>query len=373
MKHLLTRATTIVAIGATALTVTACSSSGSSSSGTSSSSSSSADGALRIKFVINGTLGDKSFFDSADAGLKQIEKDYGYSVQTVELGSERAKWQSGFEDAAAADDYDVFVAGTFDSVDVISQLAPDYPDKKFWLFDAPADYDGANGGCSNKCANVYSITFKQNEGGYLAGYVAAGTLAAGTLPGAEEAKKAGVVGAVEIPVIKDFSVGFNAGFEAGGGSLSSVTTQYVGGSTPFGDAPRAKEIANSMYGNGAGIVWPVAGSSGFGVFESAVEQKRYAFGIDSDQSETLEKADQRERIITSILKNVGAALQDAAARDKDGSLPYGTAESLGLKQGAVGYVDNAQYQKLVPQDVRDKVADAAKQIAEGGITVPSAF
>lgn len=331
------------------------------------------DGALRIKFVINGNLGDKSFFDSADAGLQQIADEYGYAVDVVELGSERAKWQPGFEDAAASGDYDIFVAGTFDSVDFVSQLAPDYPDKKFWLFDGTADYEGANGGCSNACENVFSITFKQNEGGYLAGYIAHGTLASGTLPGAEAATAAGVIGAVEIPTIEDFSVGFDAGWEAAGGSPADVTTQYIGGSIPFADAPRAKEIATSMYGQGAGIVWPVAGASGFGVFESAVEQDRYAFGIDSDQSQTLEKAEQRERIITSILKNVDAALVDAAGRDQDGTLPYGSFESFGLKQGAVGYVDNDQYRTLVPQDVRDAVADIAQQIADGSITVPSAF
>ncbi|QKJ18245.1 BMP family lipoprotein [Microbacterium hominis] len=330
-------------------------------------------GAKRIKFVINGTLGDKSFFDSAQAGLDEIADEYGYEVQTIELGSERTKWAPGFEDAAAAGDYDIFVAGTFDAVDFISTLAPQYPDQDFWLFDATADYDGVNGGCSNDCENVYSITFKQNEAGYLAGYMAAGTLAAGTLPGAEDATKAGVIGAVEIPVIADFLVGFEAGFEAGGGSSSDVLSQYIGGSLPFADAPRAKEIATSMYGQGAGIVWPVAGSSGFGVFEAAVEQERYAFGIDSDQSETLEKPEQQERVITSILKNVGAALVDAAQRDADGDLPYGTSESLGLKEGAVGYVDNAQYEQFVPQNVRDEVVEISTQIADGSITVPSAF
>lgn len=366
MKKFLKGAAAVVAVCAMSLSVAAC---GSSDSGD----AAAKDGALRIKFVVNGTLGDKSFFDSADAGLKKIADEYGYKVQVVELGSERSKWESGFEDAAAAGDYDIFLAGTFDAVDYVSHLAPEYSDKKFWLFDAPADYAGDNGGCSNKCENVYSITFKQNEGGYLAGYIAAGTLGAGTLPGAESGKKAGVIGAVEIPVIQDFAVGFEAGFKAAGGTESDAITQYIGGSVPFADAPRAKEIANSMYGQGAGIVWPVAGSSGFGVFEAAVERNRYAFGIDSDQSVTLAKAEQRERIVTSILKNVGAALEDAAARDKDGSLPYGTAESLGLKQNAVGYVDNAQYQKLVPQDVQAKVADVAKGIADGSISVPSAF
>lgn len=366
MKSFLTRATALLAGAALAVTFTACSSStgGADSSG---------GGAVRIKFVINGNLGDKSFFDSANTGLESIEKKYGYKVQVVELGSERAKWQPGFEDAAAAGDYDIFVAGTFDSVDFVSQLAPEYPDKKFWLFDAAADYAGTNGGCSDGCKNVYSITFKQNEGGYLAGYIAAGTLAAGTLPGMTDARKAGVIGAAEIPVIQDFAVGFEAGFEAGGGQQADVMTQYIGGSVPFADAPRAKEIATSMYGQGAGIVWPVAGSSGFGVFESAVEQNRYAFGIDSDQSETLEKPEQRERIVTSILKNVGAALEDAAERDKAGSLPYGETEALGLEKNAVGYVDNAQFQKLVPQDVRDKVAKVAQEISDGSIKVPSAF
>ncbi len=367
MNRLLTRASRALAVAAVAaLALVGCAATGSDSGATGSS-------ALRIKFVINGSLGDKSFFDSADAGLQKIADEYGYKIDVVELGSERSKWQPGFEDAAAADDYDIFVAGTFDSVDAISQLAPQYPDKKFWLFDAQADYEGANGGCSNLCENVYSITFKQNEGGYLAGYIAAGTLAAKSLPGAEGFSKAGVIGAVEIPVISDFAVGFQAGFEAAGGNAGDVLTQYIGGSVPFADAPRAKEIANSMFGQGAGIVWPVAGSSGFGVFESTVEQNRYAFGIDSDQSQTLEKPEQRERIITSILKNVGAALEDAAARDKNGTLPYGSSEALGLAQNAVGYVDNAQYEKLVPQDVRDKVSDIAAQISNGSLQVPSAF
>lgn len=367
MRNSLKRAAAILAVAASTIALAVGCSSGTDST------TPSDDGALRIKFVINGTLGDKSFFDSANAGLQAIEEEYGYTVDVVELGSERSKWQPGFVDAAAAGDYDIFVAGTFDSVDFVSQLAPQYPEQKFWLFDASADYEGANGGCSNKCENVYSMTFKQNEGGYLAGVIAAGTLAARTLPGAETASKVGVIGAVEIPVIQDFAVGFEAGFTAGGGKESDLTTQYIGGSTPFADAPRAKEIAKSMYGQGAGIVWPVAGSSGFGVAEAAVEQGRYAFGIDSDQSVTLQKPEQRERIVTSILKNVGAALEDAAARDADGDLPYGTAEALGLEQGAVGFVDNAQYQALVPQDVRDNVAKITQEIADGSITVPSAF
>lgn len=329
--------------------------------------------ALRIKYVVNGNLGDKSFIDSANAGLQELADEFGYQVQVVELGNERSKWTPGFEDAAAAGDYDIFVSGTFDMADTISKLAPDYPDKKFWFFDAVADYEGANGGCSNKCENVYSITFRQNEGGYLAGYISAGTLAAASLPGAESANKAGVIGATEIPIIQDFIVGFEAGFKAAGGSESNLIVQYIGGSSPFSDPARAKEIANSIYGQNAGIIWPVASGSGFGVFEASVDAQRYAIGVDSDQSETLEKPEQQGRIVTSILKNIGAALKDAAAREREGKVPYGSTATLGLTEDAVGYVDNAQFRALVPQAVREEVAEIAKQIADGTIDVPTAL
>lgn len=328
---------------------------------------------VRIKFVINGTLGDKSFFDSAQTGLDEIADTHGYEITTVELGSDRSKWEPGFEDAAATDDYDIFVAGTIDTVDYIADLAPEYPEKKFWFFDASIDYEGANGGCSNSCENVHSMTFKQNEGGYLAGFLSAGILADGSLPGAEGSSKVGVIGAVEIPVITDFIAGFEAGFADGGGVASDVLTQYIGGTMPFADAARAKEIAAAIYGQGAGIVWPVAGSSGFGVFESAVEHDRYAIGIDSDQSQTLTDPAQQEIIITSILKNVGAALIDAAQRDADGTLEYGTAVALGLSQGAVDYVDNAQFQTIVSQEVRDAIAAQRQKVIDGEVDIPSTF
>jgi basic membrane protein A len=255
--------------------------------GTDSSSKSEKSGKLRIKLVVNGGLGDKSFFDSAYAGLKKAQKNLGYDLKVVELGSDRTKWEPGFEDAAAADDYDILAAGTFDVTDYIGKLAPEYPDKKFWVFDAPVDYDGGGRTCSNKCENVYSVTFKQNEGGYLAGFLAEKLVAEKALKGAESLKKVGVVGGVKIPVIEDFVVGFKAGFTAAGGKSSDVLVQYVGGDKPFGDPAKGKEISTAMYGQGAALVWPVAGLSGLGTFESAVNAERYTLGVDSDQYQTL--------------------------------------------------------------------------------------
>jgi basic membrane protein A len=362
-----------VLIVASALLTAACAGSNSDSGGGNAQASPAPAGKPRIKLVINGGLGDKSFFDSAYEGLQRVQKDLGYELKVVELGSDRTKWEPGFEDAAAGDDYDILAAGTFDVTDYIGKLAPQYPDKKFWVFDAPVDYTGANGTCSNKCANVYSVTFKQNEGAYLAGFLAQKLVDAKSLKGAESLSKVGVIGGVKIPVIEDFVVGFKAGFGAAGGKESNVLVQYVGGDKPFGDPAKGKEISTAMYGQGAALVWPVAGLSGLGVFESAVAAKRYSFGIDSDQYQTLSDPAQRDTVITSILKNVGNALYKAAQEEQAKTLKYGAIDSVGLEQDAVGYVDDDHFKQLVPEQVRTELQETAAQVKAGAVKVPTAF
>lgn len=330
-------------------------------------------GKTRIKLVVNGGLGDKSFFDSAYAGLKRAEKDLGYELKVVEIGSDRTKWEPGFEDAAAAGDYDILAAGTFEVTDYIGELAPQYPDKKFWVFDAPVDYSGKNGTCSNKCENVYSVTFKQNEGGYLAGFLAEKLVADKALKGAESLKKVGVMGGVKTPLIEDFVVGFKAGYTAAGGSGSDVLVQYVGGDKPFGDPARGKEISTAMYGQGAALVWPVAGLSGLGTFESAVAAERYTFGVDSDQYRTLTDQAQKNTVVTSILKNVGNALYKAAQDDQKDSLKYGAVSTVGLSEDAVGYVNDDHFAQLVPAKIRTELQAAADKVKSGSVKVPSAL
>ncbi|GIV83360.1 MAG: BMP family ABC transporter substrate-binding protein [Candidatus Roseilinea sp.] len=328
----------------------------------------------RVKLVLNGTLGDKSFFDSAQRGMEMIKKELGYEVRTIELGYDRNKWEPGLEDAAAADDYDILVAGTFDMSSYISRIAPQHPDKKFWMFDAGPDYEGKEGGCSNKCENVYTVLFRQNEGSYLLGVLVGELIKAGTLPGAEGRDKVGIVGGLDIPVINDFIVGFKQGFaESGLNPEEHVLVQYVGGDSPFNNPAKGKEIASAMYDQGAAIVWGVAGNSGNGVFEAAVEKKLYALGVDSDQYQTIADPAQKATIITSMLKNVDQGLLRAAKLDAEGKLAYGAPESIGVAADAVGVADNENYQKFVPQDIQAKVKAAYEKVAKGEVKVDSAF
>lgn len=328
----------------------------------------------RVKLVLNGTLGDKSFFDSAQRGMEMIKNELGYEIRTIELGYDRNKWEPGLEDAAAADDYDILIAGTFDMSAYISRIAPQHPDKKFWMFDAGPDYEGKEGGCSNKCENVYTVLFRQNEGSYLLGVLVGELLKEGKLPGAEGRTKVGIVGGADFPVINDFIVGFKQGFaESGLDPEENVLVQYVGGDSPFNNPAKGKEIASAMYDQGAAIVWGVAGNSGNGVFEAAVEKKLYALGVDSDQYQTIADPAQRATIITSMLKNVDQGLLRAAKLDAEGKLAYGAPESIGVAANAVGVADNENYQKFVSKEIQEKVKAAFERVASGAVTVDSAF
>lgn len=345
-----------------------------SATGTSPAAVESAANGLRIKYVVNGTLGDKSFIDSAHRGLTQAVDELGYELQIVELGYDETRWQPGLEDAAAGDDYDILVAGSFSMSDFVGEVAPKYPDKRFWVYDAPPDFSGETVGCSNACANVYAVTFKQNEGSYLLGYLTQLLLADGSLPGTEGRDKVGIVGGADIPVINDFVAGFANGFDdAGGASDGNVLVQYVGGEKPFGDPARGKEIADSMFDSNAAMVWGVAGLSGVGTFEAAAARDLYTYGVDSDQYQTMTDEAQRATIITSMVKNVDAALFRAAELELTGELVYGAAEDVGVAEGAVGVADNEQYQALVPQEIRDQVDAIREQLANGEIAVATAF
>jgi basic membrane protein A len=331
---------------------------------------------LRVKLVINGNFGDKSFFDSAKRGLDQMASELGYEVKTVELGTDANKWEPGLEDAAANDDYDILITGTFQMPDYLGKVADKYPNKKFWLFDAPVDYagsDAAKKGCKDKCKNVYSILFRQNEGSYVLGYAMGLTLKADALKGVEGKKKVGVIGGLDIPVINDFYVGFKQGFKDAGLNPDDVLIQYVGGDNPFFNPAKGKEIAKSMYAQGAALVWGVAGASGNGAFEAAVEDKTFALGVDSDQYLTIADPAQKATIVTSMLKNVDNGLFRAAKLDAENKLGYGAVETVGVAGDAVGIAQNENYKKLIPADIQKQVDEVYAKAKKGEITFETAF
>ena len=313
---------------------------------------------LKVIHLVNGTLGDKSFFDSAERGIKKASEEYGFTYKTIEMGSDPAAWQPGLEDAAANEDYDIMVMGTYQMTEFLQDIAGKYPDKYFIIYDSAVDPTA----CSNACSNVYSITYKQNEGSYIAGVFAGLMSKTGIV---------GVIGAQSIPVIDDFIVGYTQGAKSVSPDMQ-VLVNYAGG---WYDPAKGKEEALAMYQQGADYIFQVAGATGDGIFQAALETGNYAIGVDSDQATIIKDTNPElaNVIATSMMKKVDNSLYRAFTLYLQGTLPWGTSEALGLTEDGVGLAKNDIYDALTPQDVKDAVIQAEQDVASGTVTVDTAF
>ncbi|MBX3082914.1 MAG: BMP family ABC transporter substrate-binding protein [Anaerolineae bacterium] len=328
------------------------------------------DKPMRITYVVNGVLGDKSFFDSGERGVEKIADEYNAEVNTIELGVDPQNWESGLADAMAnTDKYDVLIAGTFQMVDYLAKYADKYPDKVFIFFDASMAYDNKDL-CKDACKNVYSITYAQNQGSFLAGVYAA-AMTTSSLDGMNPDAVIGAVGGQDIPVINDFIVGYQQG-ACLVNSSSQFLVQYAGG---WNDPAKGKEIALAMYEQKADIVFQIAGGTGVGVFEAAKEQNKYAIGVDSDQATIIMETDpdQAARVLTSMQKNVDNSLVRAAKLYQEGNLPLGKAENLGLAEGGVSLSVNDIYTKATPENVQKLIAAVTEAVSKGDIKVNTVF
>jgi basic membrane protein A len=322
----------------------------------------------RVTIVHNGTLGDKSFFDSANRGLERAQKDLGITFKTIELGFEASKWEAGLDDAVSDEaNYDILITGTFQMADFITARADAHPTKKFIIYDTAVDYTKC------KCANVYSILYKQNEGSYLAGVFAASAIKEGKLAKTQGKNTIGAIGGLPIPVIDDFIAGYKQGAQSIDPKIN-VLVQYVGGDKAFGDPVKGKEIALSMYDQGADVIFQIAALSGTGVIEAAAERGLWAIGVDSDQAAIFrndKKDAQAAAIITSMMKNVDNSLFLALSLDKQGKLPYGTTANYGLKEGGVGLAPSDMLKNM--PNTAAAVEKAQADILAGKVVVNSAF
>ena len=314
------------------------------------------DETLRIALLINGVLGDKSFFDSADRGLQMAKKKYDGKLEytSIEMTTDETKWLPTLHDYADNPEWDIIIVGTPEMRGPLIEVAPLYPDKKFFVFDQDLDFG------AGELANVYSIMYKQNEGAFLAGAVAARL---------SETKIIGFLGGADNPIVNDFLIGYIEGAKYVEKDIK-VVISYVGS---FENRPKGQELALSQYQqNGVDIGFNVAGISGLGQIDAACEVEKFALGTDLDQALIFGEA-AANYIPTSVLKNVDLSILRAIELHLEGDLVYGDVETLGLTEDGVGLAHNEYYQKLVPQEVRDEVERLAEMILNGEIEVGSSF
>ena len=310
---------------------------------------------LKVALVVHGNLGDKSFFDSAAAGLDRAEAELPVDVTVIEAGMDRGRWQPALADATDQG-YDVVIAGTWEMTGFMAELSPEYPDTKFIIFDDAPDFSGGAN------ANILAINYRVSTAGYLAGYAASKISKTG---------KIGEILGVEGATILEFALGFEQGAKAANPDVE--VTRAVAGS--FTDPAKGKELALAQFAQGVDIVFPIAGGTGIGALQAARDEGKLAVGVDSDQAEIFAPTDpaQADVIFTSVEKKVGDSLFTALQQTLDGTAPYGTNLILGLADGAVGISKNSYYEKLVPADVRAEVDAEEAKIIAGEITVESAM
>ena len=318
-----------------------------------------------VVHLVNGNLGDKSFFDSAESGLKALEEAGRIKHKTIEMGGtdeDQPKWLETLYEVAGSGEYDLIICGTYQMPDYLKEVATKYPDQKFAIYD-DTTYVGEN-------KNVVNISYRQNDMGYLIGVFAASMTSQTSVENINDKKVVGFVGGVDSPVINDFLYGFLKGVQDTDPEVK-VDTRYV---NSYVDTATAKEMAISMINdNGADIIWGVAGLSGNGAAEAAVETKKAWFiGVDSDQELTL-PADQAAICLTSGLKNVGNSLVWLIDELDAGREHWGTEVNLGLNEGGVGIVTDKNFAKIAPQAVQDAVKAAQEAVAAGKISVPTSI
>jgi len=323
------------------------------------------DGKFRVALLINGDLGDMSFWDSANEGMLRFKKDHSdCDVTIIEMGSSDSTVYESILAKTAAEAYDLIIVGTTDMREPLQRLVKKdkFADRRFIIFDTEI-----KDGQASSFKTVHSIMFNQNEGGYLAG-----TLAALMSNDASSANTAFIGGAAN-DIINDFAYGFMQGVKATNTAKSTSIGAYHSFIGDFSDSPRGKSLAQTYYNNNVSVLFAAASQAGIGCIEAAKLASKYIIGVDSDQYAYYKDTDPAKAnvIVTSIEKKVGDTLYEACEKYLAGTLTYGDLETLGVKDGKIDYVINSNYESIVSLENRDYMANVKQGIIDGSIPVTS--
>ena len=315
---------------------------------------------IRLVYIVNGTLGDKSFFDSGKEGLDMINEQYGdkFYTEVREMSYDSSVWEPTALDIAS-EGWDIIVLGTWDMLNIADKIATEYPDTKVWFFDEQWDFE------ATPADNVYGMFFAQNEGSYLVGMAAA------------EASKTGKVafmGGYENTVLKDFAVGYEQGAKA----VNPDIDVNVSWTQSFDDSSIGKDISLGLYQQGYDVVFSCCGNCGLGAFDAVVEMGEgyHVIGVDGNQGaywESIGEAAKAAATITSMQKNVNNAFLRAAGLHLEGKAPYGANEKLGLALGGVSFSVTDATKAILGDDVIAEIEKAQADIVSGAIAVDTAF
>jgi basic membrane protein A len=304
------------------------------------------DKKVRVGIVFDiGGKDDRSFNAAAYQGVLRAKKELPITLRDVEPGD-----PTSIEPALRAFaqyGYTATIGVGFAQGPIIKQVAADYPQLHFILIDSVADLP-----------NVASLLFKEHEGSFLVGMIAAHTSKTGVL---------GFVGGMDIPLIHKFATGYEEGARYVNPKIR-VLRNYVGITDAAWNNPsKGRELANAQYEQGADIIFQAAGNSGLGVFDAAEAYGKYAIGVDANQNWI-----KPGHILTSMLKRLDNAVYSIIKEEVEGKFQGGV-HIYGLDNDGVGYALDEYNKSLIPQTVIDKVEAARRDIIAGKIKVTDAM
>ncbi|HEV8688932.1 MAG TPA: BMP family ABC transporter substrate-binding protein [Ideonella sp.] len=279
---------------------------------------------------------DKSFNEAAYRGMERWKKDTGKNYLDFEIANE-AQREQAMRRMAERGANPVMGVG-FSQASSIEKVAKAFPKQQFVVIDGLV-----------KLPNVESVIFKEHEGSFLAGIMAAM---------ASKTGKLGFVGGMDIPLIRKFQCGYEQGARYANPKIEIFAAMT--GTTPaaWSDPSRAGELAKAQFARGADVVFGAAGGSSVGVFQAAKDGGKLAIGVDSNQNHL-----HPGTMLTSMVKHVDVAVYKAAGKSTPGLTV------LGLKEGGVDIAIDENNAKLVTPAMKAKVDAARADIIAGKIKV----
>ncbi len=293
-----------------------------------------------IVFDMGGKF-DKSFNESVHDGAEAFTKATGVAVREFEVLNETQREQA-LRNFARRGQNPILAIG-FGHASAVKTVAAEFPALRFVIMDSVVE-----------APNVQSIVFREEQGSYLAGMLAA--LRSGT-------GKIGFVGGMDVPLIRKFACGYVQGARAANPKVEVL--QNMTGSTPsaWADPVRGAELARSQIERGADVVFHAAGATGVGVLQAAADAGKYGIGVDSNQNRL-----HPGRVLTSMVKELDVATRTTLDAARAGTWKPGTL-MLGLAEGGVGLAFDNDNAPAVTAEMRGKVDAARAGIVAGQVTV----
>lgn len=291
-----------------------------------------------IIFDLGGKF-DKSFNEAAFNGATRWAQETGGSFKEIEMQSE-AQREQALRRLAEAGANPVVMTG-FAFGDVLSKVAPDFPDTKFAIIDMVVDQP-----------NVKSVVFNEHEGSYLVGMLAGLASKTGTV---------GFVGGMDIPLIRKFGCGYAQGVKAVKPDATVIINFTGNDPSAWNNPVKGAEIAKAQKASGADVIYAAAGGTGIGVLQAAADEGILSIGVDSNQNYL-----HPGKVLTSMLKRVDNAVYEAF---KEGTDLKPGINVMGLANDGVGYALDEHNAALITPEMKAAVDKAAEEIKSGALTV----